>query len=219
MSANVIDIAVVVVVFLSALAGLLRGFVREVLGVLAWVGAIVATLWGFERIRPTAREYISPEWLADFGGGFLLFLSVLVVLSLVAHGIGVIVRKSAVGFLDRTLGLAFGVARGAILLSVAYICLVVLVKPAESWPDWVKEARARPIAHTISVELIRLIPPDLLRSLDLGILRPGGAEGGNGAVPAPGQLMQPAPAAPEQRTEGYRPEERRSLDRVMQTVR
>jgi len=212
MSANVIDIAAVVVVLVSALAGLVRGFVREVLGVLAWIGAILATLWGLDRVRPFARAYVSPEWLADFAGGFLLFLVVLIALSLIAHMIGSRVRESAVGFLDRTLGLAFGVARGAILLCLAYIGFVVLIRPPESWPDWVKQARVRPWVHTLSADLVRLMPPEMLRSVDLGPLERRDA-------PTVEELMRPPPQAPEQRTEGYGPAERRGLDRLMQTVR
>ena len=68
------------------------------------------------------------------------------------------VQGSALGGLDRTLGLVFGLARGAVLLAVAYV-LVGLAIPVAQWPEPVVEARSLPLVHKGAVWIAEQIPP------------------------------------------------------------
>ena len=55
------------------------------------------------------------------------------------------------------MGLAFGVARGALLLAATYILLGWLQAP-EAWPEPVKEARSTPYVHSLAVWLVNILP-------------------------------------------------------------
>jgi membrane protein required for colicin V production len=59
---------------------------------------------------------------------------------IIAGMIGRVVRRSSLGGVDRTLGLLFGLARGAAVVIVAYI-LAQMVFPIERWPDPVLHAQ------------------------------------------------------------------------------
>ena len=83
----------------------------------AWVGAAIATLYLFEFAQPVARTYIEVELIADIVAGVVLFVITLIVLSLISHALSRRVRDSALGPLDRSLGLVFGLARGAALVA------------------------------------------------------------------------------------------------------
>ena len=145
---NWVDLAVLAVLALSGLLAFMRGLVREVLGLGAWVvAAIVASPYGvFPYIQPWVRHQFSDPTTADlvaFGGVFVITL---IVLWIVAGALGAAVRGSVLGGLDRTLGLVFGLARGSVLVAVLYL-LVGMVLPAEQWPPPVLQARALPIVH------------------------------------------------------------------------
>ena len=135
-----VDLAVFGFLAISGLLAFARGFVREVLGIGAWVGAVAAAILALPTIRLYVRTWFtSPDWV-DPVSFIVVFLGSLIVLMMVAGMLGRVVRRSALGGVDRTLGLLFGLARGAAVVIVAYI-LGQMVFPIERWPDAVLNAR------------------------------------------------------------------------------
>lgn len=136
-----VDIAVLGILALSAVLAFTRGLVREVLGIGAWVGAIVIAVKALPHARPLVKQYLSePAWIDPlaFAG---LFLASLIVLSLLARMVGRMVRGSMLGGVDRSLGVLFGLARGAALVILAYI-LGGMAVAIDQWPEAVREARS-----------------------------------------------------------------------------
>ena len=140
---NWADIAVLTAVAFSGMLGFIRGLVREVFGLIAWAGALFAAIWFFPDLQGLTRRSISNPDIADPVTFGVVFLVVLIVLSLVARVMGGAVRRIGLGGVDRTLGLLFGLARGAALLIAAYVIGAALV-PVDQWPDQVLEARTLP---------------------------------------------------------------------------
>jgi membrane protein required for colicin V production len=154
-----VDLAVLVVMILSGLLAFSRGLVREVLSIGAWVGALLIAVTGVSMIRPIARRWIAdPDW-ADIASYGALFLVSLIILSVVAKAIGNAVRSSAVSGVDRSLGLLFGLARGAVLAMIAYFfaCLAI---PPDRWPQPVLESRSLPYIYTGAAWVVRQIPQE-----------------------------------------------------------
>jgi membrane protein required for colicin V production len=140
-----LDLAVLGVLAVSALLAFMRGLVREVLGVGAWAGAAAFAVWGLPTVRPLLTSRLPAEWI-DIAGAGGLFLVSLIVLLMVSHYVSRAVRASALGGVDRSLGLVFGLARGAALVVIAYI-VGQWVLPVERWPAPVLEARSLPLAY------------------------------------------------------------------------
>ena len=90
------DIAVLAVVALSALMALARGFVREVLGLLSWVGAAIITWYAFPAVQPLVRQALGGDLLADLATGGGLFVVSLVVLKILGGMIGTVASRVAV---------------------------------------------------------------------------------------------------------------------------
>jgi membrane protein required for colicin V production len=135
-----VDLVVLAVLAVSGLLAFMRGFVRESLGLAAWIGAIAAAVRGLPLLRPRLTEWMhSSPWI-DPVGFVVIFLVSLIVLLLVARFIGRAVRNSPLGGLDRTLGLVFGLVRGAVLVIIAYIGAGMVV-PVNQWPEPVQQAR------------------------------------------------------------------------------
>ena len=138
-----VDLAVFGLLAISGLLAFVRGMVREVLGIGAWAGAIAAGIYGLPAMRGVVRRWIStPEWI-DPASFLVVFLVALIVLMLVARMLGSLVRGSALGGVDRTLGLLFGLARGALIVMIVYI-LAGMVFPIDRWPEPVLAARTLP---------------------------------------------------------------------------
>ena len=145
--------------FVSGLLAFSRGLVREVLSIGAWLGAAVIAITFLPAVRPLLVPYMpSPEWI-DPAGYIVLFLVSLIVLSLIAKTIGGAVRSSAIGGIDRTLGLLFGLARGAALSVVVYIVACMAIPP-DRWPEQVLESRSLPYIYTGALWVARQIPQE-----------------------------------------------------------
>jgi len=136
-----VDLVVLAILAVSALLAFMRGLVREVLGLGAWVGAALVASWGLPAARPRAQAMLgNSAWVDPVTFG-VLFLITLLVLIIISRWISRIVRASPLGGVDRTLGLVFGLARGAALVVLAYI-VTGMVLPIDRWPDPVQKAQA-----------------------------------------------------------------------------
>jgi membrane protein required for colicin V production len=155
-----VDIVVLCVLAISALLAFMRGFVREILGIGAWVGAVIVAVWGFGYARPRFEVWLagSPDLVTPLTLGSLFVLT-LIVLIAVSHWIGAAVRGSMLGGLDRTLGLLFGLVRGVALVVFAYIAAGIVI-PVDRWPPQVLDARAMPLAYAGANWTVARLPPE-----------------------------------------------------------
>ena len=138
------DGLLLLVMVASAILAFLRGFVREFLGVAAWIGAALAGFALRDHLTPLMDGTIEPNWVADgvaVGGVFLL---VLVALKLIIHALAGSVQRSPLGGVDRSLGALFGLARGGFIAVLAYVLAGLFVPQVERWPEAFREARALP---------------------------------------------------------------------------
>jgi len=136
-----VDFAVLGVLALSALLAFMRGLVREVLGLGAWVGAIFVGIWALPHVRPQFQEWLGTSPWVEPVAFAVVFIVALIVLMLLARWLSGMVRDSPVGGIDRTLGLVFGLGRGAALVILAYIGTGMVV-PTDRWPAAVLQAEA-----------------------------------------------------------------------------
>lgn len=166
------DLIVVAVLVVSAAMAFLRGFVEEVLGVGAWIGAALAGLALQPMVRPLLTN-VEPPWLADALAVAGVFLVVLVVLKVVIGFIARQVQDSALGSTDRALGLLFGLARGAFLLVVAYILAGMVLPGVDRWPATVRDLRALPLVAAGADWVVARLPPRFQPQVLVPPLRPG----------------------------------------------
>lgn len=115
---NLADGIILVLIAVSALLSVRRGFTREAFSLLTWVAAfIVARLFSpaldvmlVDQIRtPSLRMAVS------FG---VLFALTLVIGAMINHLLGELIRVTGLSSTDRLLGMVFGAVRGALLVVV-----------------------------------------------------------------------------------------------------
>ena len=162
---NLADLIVIIVLIVSGIFAFVRGFVHEVLAIGSWVAAAFVTLYSFPHARPLVEQYIPTEFFASLVTGVVIFLVSLVLFSVVTRLLSNRVQQSSLGALDRSLGLLFGFARGAVIVVLAWMLLSFLM-PEEERFDWVMEARSRPLVERGADLLLALVPEDLLEKGD-----------------------------------------------------
>src|SRR5256885_15069410 len=88
-----------------------------------------------------------------------VFLGTLIIVSILTIKISDVVLDSRVGALDRTLGFLFGLARGLVIVVVAFLFFAWLV-PDRSQPEWVKNAKSRVVLQGTGQWLMSMLPDD-----------------------------------------------------------
>ena len=135
MNANVsaVDLSLLGVLVFSMLLGAWRGLVYEVLSVLGWAAAFYAAQW----FAPQAAFWLPLDSVSEpvrYATAFaLVFVAAVFAAGLVAS----LVKKLIDGFglrpVDRTMGAAFGLLRGVILLLAATVIMNMTVLKSSPW--------------------------------------------------------------------------------------
>jgi membrane protein required for colicin V production len=155
-----LDWVVLAVLLASALLGLLRGLVYEVLSVLNWIAAFLLAQW----LAPEAGAWLplgdTGEALRYVCGFLAVFIGVLFAGALVAWLVKKLVEAVGLRPVDRALGGLFGLVRGALLVLV--LAIVVHVAGLKDGAWW-KESRAAGVA-TAALRGLKPVVPESLGS-------------------------------------------------------
>jgi len=200
-----LDIFLIVVMLVSGLLAMVRGFMREILSIAAWAAAAATTLYFYSKLLPFAKQYFNNDYVAagaTIGG---LFLGTLIVVSVLTVRVSDMILDSRIGALDRTLGFLFGLARGLIIVVVAFVFFDWLV-PQKSQPEAVRNAKSRVVLQGTGNWLMSLLPDDPESTILKRLKRPKGDEPDSPDAP------------PDQRSElgspGTEPADRAGYDRT-----
>ncbi|AAV95920.1 CvpA family protein [Ruegeria pomeroyi] len=124
---TIIDGVVALIIVLSALLAYARGFVREAMAIAGWIAAAVLAFLFAPKAMPLIRELpVVGEFLTDscelsvIAAFAAVFALALVVVSFFTPLFSSLVQRSALGGLDQALGFIFGVARGVLLVAIAF---------------------------------------------------------------------------------------------------
>ncbi|WP_336276278.1 CvpA family protein [Bartonella sp. CB178] len=154
---TILDGVVVVIVLLSALLAMLRGFSREVLSLVSWVIAAIATLFFFKPVLPFSEQYISNKMIALIVTLTTLFVIILIITSIITMRISDYIIDSRIGILDRSIGFIFGALRGLLIVVIGMLLLDALIKP-EQQSDWLKNAKTRPTLDLLGTKVLNVLP-------------------------------------------------------------
>jgi membrane protein required for colicin V production len=157
LSITLIDVLVVLVIFVSAGFAMWRGLISETFSIFEWVAAAYLALRFTPTFQPLLRDAISPPWLAGVAAFAGVFLIVFIPLSIFAHRLSDVVKKSEIGPVDRALGMVFGVLRGLVIVGLAYIAFAALV-PVQDHPAALTDARLFPLIRDTSDVLLSIVP-------------------------------------------------------------
>ncbi|WP_150525775.1 CvpA family protein [Roseibium sediminis] len=159
MPITLLDGILLAIMLVSAVLAMIRGFVREVLSIASWVAAAIAAYLLYDQVLPIAKQYINHPMVALGASVAAVFLVTLIIVSYITMRISDFVLDSRIGALDRTLGFLFGAARGLLLVVVAMMFFNWFVVP-EQQPNWILQAKSRPILLSVGERLVSILPED-----------------------------------------------------------
>ncbi|WP_156850425.1 CvpA family protein [Bartonella refiksaydamii] len=157
---TVLDGIVVAVILLSAFLAMLRGFSREVLSLVSWAIAAVATLFLFKPVLPFFEQYLSNKMIALITTLVTIFIIILIITSIITMKISDFIIDSRIGILDRTIGFVFGALRGLFIMVIGMLLINALIKP-ENQTHWLKSATTKPILDSLGQKVWEMLPKDL----------------------------------------------------------
>jgi membrane protein required for colicin V production len=213
-----LDLILLVVMLVSAMLAMIRGFMREILSIAAWAIAVLCAIYFSTRLGPYVKSYFNlSDTPANVVAAAAVFLVTLLVVSVVTVRISDMVLDSRVGALDRTLGFLFGLGRGLIIVVVAFLFFDWLV-PAKSQPVWVQSAKSKVVLQSTGDWLKSLLPDDPESTILKRLKRPRGDE--QDAPDAPPEtrsnLGAPAGAATSGETTGYERSDREGMRQLIE---
>jgi len=189
MPVTLLDILLLVVMLISGLLAMIRGFMREILSIGAWVVAALVTLYTFAKALPIVQAYIPSTSVATAVTVGAIFLITLLVVSIITVRISDMVLDSRVGALDRTLGFMFGLGRGLLIVVVAYLFFDWLV-PDRSQPAWISGAKSKVVLKSTGDWLKAMLPDDPESTILQKLKKPKPADQDAPPDSAPGQRSE-----------------------------
>lgn len=124
---TIIDGVVALIIVVSALLAYSRGFIREVMAILGWVAAAFVAFIFAPQVEPLVKEVpLIGEFIADscelsiIAAFAAVFAVALIIVSFFTPLFSSLVQRSALGGIDQGAGFLFGVARGILLVAIAF---------------------------------------------------------------------------------------------------
>jgi len=153
---TVFDLLVLLVMGASCVLGLLRGLLKELLSLIAYVLAFLAAVWWGASVAAWFEPWISHALIRMGVAYGLVFLFALFLVGLVNLATSVLVQKTGLTPADRGLGLLFGLLRGLLVVFVAVVLIGHTELTHEAW--WQDAMFSRPAITGVQA-LKALMPP------------------------------------------------------------
>ena len=172
MDYTIADGVVLLVVAVSGLLAFSRGFTREALAIGGWIIAAIAAIYLAPALEPILKEI--PEVggilerncnLSKLVAFATVFAIALILLSIFTPLFSAVVSDSPLNAVDKSLGFLFGVARGVVLVAVAWIVYAQIMPASERLPA-IENARSVALIQEAAVLIEQQVPdtmPDWLK--------------------------------------------------------
>lgn len=160
---NTLDVVITVGFALSMLIAFIRGFVKEILSIAGLAIFIVLSTYLAPALLDWMNQYIESKTLS--------YIVIVLIIMAVFYAIWIIstdkliakIRTSTLSFMDRLLGLLFGLLRAVLILGFCFLVIKVTL-PEELKEPSIKESKYFIIAQSSSDVIEALIPQELIQN-------------------------------------------------------
>lgn len=183
-----VDNLIILVVAISVVVGLFRGFIPEVMSIIVWVAAAWLAWEYSDFVTLRIQDHVDSPVLATWLGRALTFAGVLIAGGVATALVSFVLQKTGLSGTDRILGMGFGFARGVLVVGLLVIFARALGFDEEPW--W-GESTLVPYGEQVADVIVTALPENLGESL------PDVLKQAEGAAPGDDDARPPTPA-PEQ---------------------
>jgi membrane protein required for colicin V production len=152
------DIAILVIILLSTLISLVRGFVKESISLATWIIAGFLSVKYYLVLSDYLLPYIDSPTISQAVAFASLFISTLIVGAIINFMVSQMVSKTGLSGTDKLLGMIFGAARGVLIIAMIVLFAGLTPMPAESW--W-QESNLVEYFREIALWIQEWMPQDL----------------------------------------------------------
>lgn len=156
-----VDIAIAVIIGLSVLTGLFRGFVKELVALCVWVLAIWFGLHYSQSLDPWLKGYIQEQSARTAIGFVIILFATLLAGGIINALLSFILKRAGLSGTDRTLGMMFGFIRGVFIVALLMVAVKLTSFPFE---DYAKESVLYPKFDPV-VALLSAHMPDFIKQM------------------------------------------------------
>ncbi|MBS3920622.1 MAG: CvpA family protein [Deltaproteobacteria bacterium] len=155
---NLLDLILIVLIAFSAIYGLFKGLIKEVISLLAVIIGLIGASRLYEGISPLLGNLGLGGQAAKILSFFILFIIISIVIVLIGKLIHKFVHAIFLGWLNRMAGIGFGLLRG--IITSAIIIMILTITLSEKTPI-LSQSKLTPHIMSISKVLLSLVPEDL----------------------------------------------------------
>jgi membrane protein required for colicin V production len=153
-----VDYVIIAIIALSALIGLARGLVREVISLVVWIAALAVAWLFYEPVAMELTPWISTPSIRIGVAVLILVFGVLIAGAIFGYLLATLVDKTGLTGTDRLLGVVFGAARGAVL--VALVVFLASLTPLTEDPWW-DQSQLLDQFKILADWMLAQVPPDV----------------------------------------------------------
>ncbi len=208
---NYLDFVLLAIIGVSVVASLIRGFTRELAGLVSLVAGVLAGLWFHGAVAAFLMQYVSSPDIARMAAFGLIFLGVVIIGGFMGSMAAKAMELTGLSLFDRLAGAAFGSLKGVLFCAVILFALLAFT-PAGP-PAALNGSVTAPYVLSVANLLAALAPAEVKAAMARnakvieqnwkgGVSLPGTQEGG------PAAPVQGAPASKERPAAGKRPSPR-----------
>lgn len=197
------DFAALIVLGLSGVMAFARGLIREVFSIIAFIGGAIAAVFFAGLGRPLVEQFTPLSGpLASVAAGLVIFLIVFITITVITSIVAKEAHQSTeISSFDRAAGLAFGILRGVLVVSLFVLLMrqtapTDTTQPADPMQDAIRGARTFPIYDGVAKALEAVLPQARDRARDI-IDR---QKGESAPIPPANQPAATPQGAPQQGT-------------------
>jgi len=157
------DYTVLIIIGISIVVSMMRGAVREVLAIVGWIAAIYVARTYASQLVPLLPQDIPTEPLKVLAAFVILMLGVLLVANLLSIALSSIIKKIGLNWLNRFVGVLFGLARGLLI-----VCVLVFLAGLTSFPKdarWTNAMFSSPLEVLVK-NMLPWLPPSVAKHVN-----------------------------------------------------
>jgi membrane protein required for colicin V production len=155
---NWVDILIIGIIAVSAIISLIRGFVQEALSLATWIAGFTLAWFFFRQLAVQLEPWIEVASLRLGVAYGIILLVVLLLGALVNILMKSLVESTGLSGTDRLIGIFFGVARGAVVVSILMLLAGLTPFPGDTW--WT-ESRLIPYFQEMALWMKAYLPADV----------------------------------------------------------
>jgi len=151
------DWAILAIILISVLQAASEGFFHAAFGVAGLVVGYVLAAWQYHRLAAWLAPHLKSPWLGDIAAFLIIFVAVLVLAGIIGRVVRWALREAGLSWFDRSLGAAFGVLRGALMVAVILMGMTAFTPTSK----WLEGSQLAPYFLVVGRAAIWVAPSEL----------------------------------------------------------